>query len=220
MVNQYTKSECEIKLSNDFKVREFGCKCDRCDEILIDSVLVQWLQKIRDHFGASVNINSGFRCPEHNAEVGGAETSHHMRGMAADIRVWGVSPLEVAQYAENIGVRRIGLYEGDEGNFVHIGSDTRKRFWLGHAGTKVETFCVETKTIDVTLPVLKKKAKDSVVWALQALLIGYGYDLGPKGLDGSFGGATEKAVKKFQLEHDLVVDGYVGRATWSELLGM
>lgn len=220
VVNEYTRSDCNKRLSENFRVGEFVCKCRSCDEVLIDSELVAWLQKIRDHFGTAVNINSGYRCADHNARVGGSKTSHHMKGMAADIRVRGIEPCEVARYAESIGVARIGLYEGDEGEFVHIGSDSRKRFWLGHAGDNVETFCGSMKSIQLSLPVLKKGAKGSAVWGLQALLIGYGYDLGKKGLDGSFGGATDQAVRKFQYEHDLEPDGSVGNATWAELLGI
>ena len=77
-----------------------------------------------------------------------------------------------------------------------------------------------TKYITMELPVLKRGAKGGAVFALQALLIGYGYDLGPKGLDGSFGAATEAALKKYQHEHDLEVDGSCGRATWTSLLGL
>lgn len=219
VVTQYSKSDANQKLSENFRVGEFVCKCGRCGQILIDGELVVWLQKLRDHFGVSVNINSGYRCQAHNAAVGGSKTSHHMRGMAADIRVKNVTPREVALYAERIGVKRIGLYEGDEGNFVHIGSENRKRFWLGHTGTEVDTF-VSGKKVSLDLPVLKRGVKNGAVWGLQALLMGYGYDLGEKKLDGSFGAATEKAVLQFQHEHDLETDGSVGRATWSELLGI
>ena len=232
MIIKYSrKRDGNVQLSKNFKVSELDCKCkdSTCDEVLIDTRLVDILQQIRDHFGVSVHVNSGYRCESHNAAVGGSKTSHHMRGMAADIRVKGVAPAEVAKYAESIGVKRIGLYEGDaEGNFVHIGSDERKRFWLGHAGTNVDTFgsaptpagTEPTKYLDFRLPVLKRGMKGGSVWAMQALLIGYGYDLGGKGLDGSFGAATEAALLKYQLEHDLEVDGSCGRQTWNSLLGL
>lgn len=219
MVKQFKMENGEQKLSKNFKIREFRCKCGKCKELLLDETLVDWLQKIRDHFGVSVNINSGYRCVSHNKAVGGSSTSHHMRGMAADIRVKGISPKEVAQYAETIGIQRIGLYEGmQEGEFVHIGSDTKKRFWLGHAGTKVETFADEVeKTFTLTLPVLKRGCKGNAVIALQAHLVGYGYDLA---VDGSFGSATETAVKAYQKEQGLTVDGSVGPRTRKQMLGL
>ena len=78
---------------------------------------------------------------------------------------------------------------------------------------------------EVKVPVLKKGAKGESVKALQTLLIGYGYkmtDASGKtyGADGSFGGATEKAVKAYQKAKGLSVDGSVGPATWNKLLGV
>ena len=136
-VKSYKRTD-KIQLSKNFKLDEFKCKCGKCDPILVDDALVTWLQKIRDHFGKSVNINSGYRCQAHNAspKVGGSKSSHHVKGKAADIRVEGVLPEEVAKYAESIGIQRIGLYD----NFVHIGSDSKKKFWLGHEGLEVDTF--------------------------------------------------------------------------------
>jgi hypothetical protein len=56
------------------------------------------LQPVRDHFGKSVTINSGYRSPESNAAVGGSKTSDHCKGMAADIEIAGVANADLAQY--------------------------------------------------------------------------------------------------------------------------
>ena len=219
MVKQFSMEDGEQRLSENFKIREFRCKCGKCTELLLDETLVEWLQKLRDHFGVSVHINSGYRCAAHNKAVGGSTTSHHLRGMAADIRIKGITPTEVAQYAESIGIQRIGLYEGaEEGDFVHIGSDTRKRFWLGHAGVNVETFAAEQeKTFTLTLPVLKRGRKGEEVKALQTYLVGYGCELD---IDSSFGPATEAAVKGYQKNNALTVDGKVGPKTRKRMLGL
>ena len=213
-VKTYKRSD-SVQLSKNFRLDEFKCKCHKCDPILVDTVLVDWLQKIRDHFGKSVRVNSGYRCPAHNAspKVGGSPTSHHMKGMAADIRIEGILPREVAQYAESIGIQRIGLYD----NFVHIGSATTKSFWLGHEHKKVETFSDKPKTVTVELPVLKKGDKCEAVRAMQSLLIANGY---PIVSDGSFGGKTLDALKCYKEHEGLEVDGSCGRATWSKLLGV
>lgn len=76
----------------------------------------------------------------------------------------------------------------------------------------------EVKMLDMQLPVLKKGMKTDPVRSLQALLIGYGYDVGNKGIDGSFGGATDRALKAYQTANGLVSDGSCGRKTWSKLL--
>lgn len=72
----------------------------------------------------------------------------------------------------------------------------------------------------VRLPMLQKGSKSESVKALQILLIGYGYSCGDAGVDGSFGGATKKAVEAFQKDHGLEVDASVGPLTWSKLLGV
>ena len=180
--------------------------------ILVDEALVVLLQKIRDHFGKSVNINSAYRCEKHNADpkVGGSKTSHHPKGKAADIRVEGVTPVEVAKYAESIGIRRIGLYD----TFVHIGSDTTKKFWKGHQGTPVDTF---QKTVTLRLPVLKKGSRGDSVMALQAMLENYGYE--EQAGWGTFDHATELALMEYQSDCELAVDGSCGLDTWRSLLG-
>ena len=78
--------------------------------------------------------------------------------------------------------------------------------------------------VNMNVPVLKKGSKGSSVKALQALLIGYVYKMENNGtvygVDGSFGGATDKAVRAYQKANGLEVDGIVGPATWSKLLGV
>lgn len=52
---------------------------------------------------------------------------------------------------------------------------------------------------------------------LQARLISLGYDLGKAGADGDFGPATRRAVKQFQKDYGLSVDGIAGDQTVSAL---
>ena len=75
----------------------------------------------------------------------------------------------------------------------------------------------ERKTVELDLPVLKKGAKEEAVRAMQILLNGYGYALE---VDGSFGGATERALKAYQADSGLEADGSCGRKTWNQLLGL
>lgn len=76
------------------------------------------------------------------------------------------------------------------------------------------------KTVEIALPVLKKGAKGDTVRAMQILLIGYGSDMEGYGADGSFGGATERALKAYQSANGLDPDGSCGRKTWTKLLGV
>ena len=122
-------------LSKNFHVREFQCK-DHSDPIFIDDELVTLLQKIRDHFGKAVNINSAFRTASHNAKVGGSRSSQHLLGRAADIRVQGVSVEDVAAYAESLmpdwgGVGRYPVKAGRATGWVHVDTRADKARWRG-----------------------------------------------------------------------------------------
>lgn len=82
----------------------------------------------------------------------------------------------------------------------------------------------EKDTVAVELPVLKKGIKSETVWAMQNLLLAAGYEMKSGdtvyGADGSFGGATRRAVEKFQVENGLAVTGECDAATWRKLLGV
>lgn len=75
------------------------------------------------------------------------------------------------------------------------------------------------EVVEVQVSVLKKGATGAQVEALQALLIGYGYDVGTSGVDGSFGPATEAAVQKYKQSKGLTGGTTVGATTWAHLLG-
>ncbi len=72
------------------------------------------------------------------------------------------------------------------------------------------------KKCGITLNVLKYGSEGGYVKTLQILLNGYGFNCGE--VDGSFGSGTESAVKKFQKDRNLTIDGSVGARTWSALL--
>lgn len=210
MVKEYAMGD-SLRLSKNFLAKEFRCKCGKCKTALIDDVLVAQLQAIRNHFGKSVNINSGYRCKSHNKAVGGDPNSSHMKGMAADIVVTGVKPRAVAEFAESMGIARIGLYD----SFVHIGSGQSKRFWLGHEGKNVATHGGQT-SFALTLPVLRRGSRGEAVKALQRQLRSWGSDIA---VDGSYGPATEAAVKKYQTDHGLPAHGIADGPTRTAMLG-
>lgn len=131
------KKKNAVQITKNFESTEFDCKCKNyCATTEIDLKLVQYLQMIRDHFGKPVTINSAYRCEKHNKNIGGASKSKHLYGQAADIKVHGVAPLKVAQYAESIGVKGIGQYS----NFVHIDTREKKFFWYGNEQDSRNTF--------------------------------------------------------------------------------
>lgn len=113
------------QLTENFKVREFRCK-DGSDKILIDDNLPKLLQTIRDAFGKPITINSAYRTPAYNKKVGGASSSQHVQGKAADIVVQDIPPFAVAawmeQYIRNVGKYACGYYPISLFNHVDVRS--------------------------------------------------------------------------------------------------
>ena len=66
-------------------------------------------------------------------------------------------------------------------------------------------------------PLLVRGEVGPWVEKLQTLLQKHGVDIGSAGIDGEFGDDTEKALRKFQKEERLEVNGQCNRATWKAL---
>lgn len=135
MVKTYSmKKEGPKKLSENFVVSEFACK-DGSDKVLIDTELVEVLQKIRDHFDKPIIITSAYRNAAYNRKIGGVSNSQHCKGTAADICISTVEHAEIAKYAEYIMPNKggIGLYS----NFVHIDVRANRSRWTNFGTEKV-----------------------------------------------------------------------------------
>ena len=129
VIHAYSKAkDGSKKLSANFSVKEFACN-DGSDVVFVSPDLVEILQKIREHFGKSVTVNSGYRTVTYNQKVDGAAYSQHLYGKAADIKVKGVSPKTVAAYAETLlpNTGGIGIYP----TFTHVDVREVKSRWNG-----------------------------------------------------------------------------------------
>ena len=85
------------------------------------------LQKVRTLLGKPIVINSGWRSVQHNTNIGGASSSQHLTGKAADSRCIGVNTYEYLTYL----VRYTNLNGfGIAKTYVH--TDTRDNFtvWI------------------------------------------------------------------------------------------
>ena len=123
MIKSYIMdTDADEKVGQYFKVKEFACK-DGSQVVFIDDHLVSILDLLRNQAGKPVHINSGYRTPTRNKAVGGAKYSYHMRGMAADIRVNGMSAKEIANKLNKIVPDECGIIVYS--TWVHI--DTREK---------------------------------------------------------------------------------------------
>ena len=90
-LKELTKSDTATRLGLD----------NTPDEATIESLKLlceNLLQPVREHFGKSVTVNSGFRSPATNQATGGSLTSDHCKGQAADIEIAGIANADLAQW--------------------------------------------------------------------------------------------------------------------------
>lgn len=94
-----------MRLTPNFSLDEFQSKDGSAfpAEVVQNlSILAEQLQVLREHLGRSITILSGYRSAAHNLKIGGAKESFHVKGMAADIQVSGMTPAQVAQEIEKL----------------------------------------------------------------------------------------------------------------------
>ncbi len=93
-------------IARHFNATEFACP--HCKAIVLDPCLLLALVWLRDLINAPVKVNSGYRCPIHNAAVGGAPQSQHILGRAADVQVAGLTSGQLAEVAASVPYFRNG----------------------------------------------------------------------------------------------------------------
>jgi hypothetical protein len=103
--------------SEHFSKHELACK--HCGECFVEQDLLDALEAFRSVVGAPVHIHSGYRCAQHNAEIGGAKGSLHVAGRAADVSVVGKTARQLKAIAETVP-RIKGFGIDDHKNYLHI----------------------------------------------------------------------------------------------------
>ena len=113
-----------MKLTNNFSLSEFECKCGcKMPADVEENIkeLADNLQVLRDVIGR-IDLTNAYRCKEHNADVGGATDSQHIKGKAADIKSSTLNPSEIASIVDDLmkiewfKIGGIGIYN----TFTHV----------------------------------------------------------------------------------------------------
>jgi hypothetical protein len=80
------------------------------------------LQPLRDKYGKSINITSGYRSPKLNKAIGGSSTSQHCFGQAADIQVDKKDYLKVWEILKTLPFDQIIWEFGNESapDWIHV----------------------------------------------------------------------------------------------------
>ena len=93
-----------MKLTNNFNLNEFNKHNFPLTETILRNIqeLAKNLQVLRDEVKKPIKITSGFRDPSFNKKIGGATQSRHITGEAADLKIEGYTPKQVAGIIEKL----------------------------------------------------------------------------------------------------------------------
>lgn len=202
------------------------------DKVYIDDKLIKILAAIQtayanhtlgitDHGGYRRSAKVGVETIDLNKAVGGAGGSQHKYGRGADIWLKNKTTgeyLDTAVFAvaaekimNGIGIRGgVGIYAG-HWNYIHVDSRGSWSAWFeSYAGNGIHSQ-------GGRYVALRKGHRAAGVKLIQRKLISLGYtECDPS--DGIFGVKTYAALKRFQKDHKLKVDGIYGKGS-NKILG-
>lgn len=109
-----------------FQLSEFACPC--CGHNEMDAAFLEKLDKLREIFDSPLHVNSGFRCPKHNKEIGGVPDSMHLLGRAADISTADMTAEKVWHFVLSAHSSFNGMGIGK--NFIHVDNRDKQALWV------------------------------------------------------------------------------------------
>lgn len=121
-------------LAPNFTARELGADQPEADAPIVGNLrrVASWLQVVRGILGVPLRVTRGYSTPARNTEVGGAATSDHVTGLAADFVAVGLTPFDVYQQlnrAQESGALpafdQLIYYAAD--NHIHVGLGYQQR---------------------------------------------------------------------------------------------
>jgi len=123
-------------LTKNFTLKEFSCPVggEPTGELRQNvEKLAKNLQVLRDSIGKPITIISGYRSPAYNAKIDGAKQSQHMFARAGDIKVAGMTPVQVYEAILKL-IKEGKIEDGGLGlytTFVHYDVRGVKARWFG-----------------------------------------------------------------------------------------
>lgn len=77
------------------------------------------LEQFRAEAGAPVQVDDAYRCPVHNAQVGGVKDSQHGLGNAADVKIAGMTGAQLEAIARRCPLVK-GIGRSDFADYIHL----------------------------------------------------------------------------------------------------
>lgn len=99
-----------------FSPQEMACR--GTGKLAINEAAMDKLQALRDRLGVPIIVNSAYRSPEHNRNVGGAAGSKHLLAEAFDVSMSNHNPAVFEAAARAVGFAGFGFYQRN--NFIHV----------------------------------------------------------------------------------------------------
>ena len=112
---------CRSRVAERKKIKNEPTKAiEKNLEALVENVL----DPLREAWGRPIHVNSGYRCAELNKAVGGSPTSHHVRGMAADITAGDtITNIKLFNLVLKLGLPFTQLIDEQHYTWLHISYD-------------------------------------------------------------------------------------------------
>ena len=106
-----------------FTPQEIACK--GTGKLFVNMKALSKLDHFRSVFNKPIKVSSAYRSPYHNAQVGGAPKSYHVKGEAFDIVLGGYDKSDIIKFAKLAGFTGLGV---NYRTFVHVDTG-RRRQW-------------------------------------------------------------------------------------------
>lgn len=127
-----------MQIQKNFKYNEFVYSRDvvkpSTEQIINIYKTAVKLQELRDIVD-SIDVTSGFRSVPHNRQVGGSRNSHHLNGLAVDIKFdfGGWTDKSLLKLFTGLGWTNIGIYKRGS-NYAWIHLDIADKRWNEYDG--------------------------------------------------------------------------------------
>lgn len=113
----FSQTAVRKRIDNTPGAHEIACLGD---------LAVHVLDPLRQALGKPIRVSSGYRSPALNVAIGGAPTSQHCLGQAADINVPGMTVAQLADAVQRFNLPFDQLID-EFGLWVHVSYSSRNR---------------------------------------------------------------------------------------------
>lgn len=119
-LKRYYDKDLDLMIGTNLNLKEFQCQCTlpQCNYTVVDMHFIHTWNILRTLWGKPIKINSGYRCPIHNSNIGGALKSQHRLGVAADLNLYGMIDTEREAFIDLC--KKLFTYTKEYKTWLHV----------------------------------------------------------------------------------------------------